>query len=352
MSETQDSVPLEADDSARTAYRSPAIVGASVALLGFAFWFALEKIAATQGAASRTAVIDGVFVVLLFLQMGYFISVVPLIRQAGQRCLADLRPMLDGADGQLQAVAEQFARQRIPFVHWAWLAGAVLAGVLQEAQFSRFSTWLTSPGPALGELWTVLAALGAWSLGLSAASVLISDAAAIRRLGHDHVAVDLMRVDQLTAFSRYGLQLTGAVVGLMTLWAVSLVLINAFVGVAWSAKSVYVGLLMVLAYVCLSIAAFVFPQLGVRRRIRDKKDAVCDEITSLLPGSGEIMPRTKANPERMAALLSSRNEIRAIPEWPAGQHTRIRLTLYLLVPLLSWSAAALVEEVVSWLLGG
>ena len=58
----------------------------------------------------------------------------------------------------------------------------------------------------------------------------------------------------------------------------------------------------------------------------------------------------QSDPQRLAALLSARADIQAVSEWPAGQLTRFRLALYLLVPLLSWSAAALVEELISRLL--
>ena len=181
--------------------------------------------------------------------------------------------------------------------------------LLQEAQFQRFSLWFADPNLALGEMWTVFCAWATWTIGLSSVSVLIKHAAAMRRLGRDWIDVDLLRIDQLSAFSRYGLQLAGLVIALMAVWAASVVLVTSFLGNRWGETSNYVGLFMASFYICLTITAFIFPQLGIRDRIREEKSRVCIELTQLL-----------------------------------------RLTVYLLVPLLSWSAAALVEEAISRLI--
>ncbi|GAB5451094.1 MAG: hypothetical protein Hals2KO_14220 [Halioglobus sp.] len=331
--------------------RSPAVAGATLAIISTALWAVLEGWASLLGAGSASALTDGVFVMLLMLQAGYYLAVAPLLRRAALRCIDDLQPLLLGDSGDLDSMVQRFSSAKLPYLRWTLPLGALITVVLQEIQLQRFSNWIASPSLALGELVTVLAAWLTWGLGLSAATLMITDAAAIRHLGRNAVTIDLMRLERLTAFSRYGLQLSGAVVGLMALWAVSLVLIDAFVGVSWGQTTGYVGLLMVAIYLCLAIAAFVYPQLGVRHHIRHQKERVCHQLTDLLPSSDQAVLAAGSDPERLAALLSSRNQIQAIPEWPAGQHTRVRLVAYLLVPLLSWSAAALVEEAVSRLIG-
>ena len=229
-------------------------------------------------------------------------------------------------------------------------AGGLLTVLLQQAQFQRFSLWFADPDLALGEMWTLLCAWATWTIGLAAAYLLIKHVAAMKRLGRDWIDVDLLRIDQLSAFSRYGLQLAGLVIGLIAVWAVGVVLVTSLLGNRWGDTSNYVGLLMALFYICLSVTVFVFPQLGIRERIREEKVRVCTELTRLLPQSAQATAQADNNPERFAALLSSRAQIQAIHEWPAGQHTRLRLTVYLLVPLLSWSAAALMEEAISRLI--
>ena len=330
--------------------RSPVLAGISFAGICWVLWLLLERLAAQLDAASLQPTLDGVFVVLLSVQVGYFLSVVPLLRRAGQQCVEKLRPLLSDSDNALNELIDRFAIARPQVLPLAVVAGAIITITAQEAQFSRFSTWLGQPDAALGELFTVLLAWLTWSLGLSAVVVVIGDAAAMRRLGLKYVTVDLLRVEQLSAFSRYGLHLSGAVIGLMVLWSVSLVLVTSLVGSTMTERTGYVGLVMVITYICLSITVFIFPQLGIRERVRAEKARVSEQLTSLLPASHQTAELAQSDPQRLAALLSTRADIQAVSEWPTGQLTRLRLALYLLVPLLSWSAAALVEELISRLL--
>jgi hypothetical protein len=133
-------------------------------------------------------------------------------------------------------------------------------------------------------------------------------------------------------------------------WAASLVALNSFVEQSFTSGSTVVGLVMVAFYISLSISVFVFPQLGIRQRVRIEKSRVSGLFTQMLPSGAQTIKVADTNPERLAALMSSRAQIQVLPEWPVGQHTNVRLIAYLLVPLLSWSAAAMVEETVSMLL--
>ncbi|MEZ5570769.1 MAG: hypothetical protein R3E64_02000 [Halioglobus sp.] len=329
---------------------SPALAGISFAIVGSVIWFLLEQGAIFLGAGSQQLPLDGMLVLLLSMQLGYFVAALPLLRAAGQRCIAELRPLLDYSDPAVVTLIKRFDTSRPPVLRITFIVGACLTVFLQELQFARFSQWLAQPDFALGEIWTVLTAWATWSLGLAATIVVVTDAAAMRHLGRDHVSVDLMRIEQLTGFSRYGLQLATTVIGLMALWAVSLVLISPFVGPDLAEKSRSIGLFLVLVYVTLAITVFSFPQLGIRERIRTEKARICNELTNLLPSSRDIVEQVDANPSLLAGPLTARAMIQDVPEWPAGQLTQLRLAFYLLVPLLSWSAAALVEEIISRML--
>lgn len=350
MTEAQAGYDRSALSVVRFIAASPVLTGISFAGIGCLVWLLCERLATQLGAASPQATIDGVFVVLLAVQAGYFISVVPLLRRAGRNGIEQLRPLLNYSDPALHELIDRFSATRPLVLPRAVIAGAILTVVLQEAQFGRFSAWLSQPDVALGELFTVLVAWTTWSLGLSGMGVVVSDVAAMRRVGLKHVVIDLLRVEELAAFSRYGLHLAGGVMGLMVLWSVSLVLVTSVVGNAVTERSGYVGLLMLISYIGLSITVFIFPQLGVRERVRAEKARVSEQLTLLMPAPNETVELAQSDPQRLAALLSTRADIQAISEWPTGQLTRLRLAVYLLVPLLSWSAAALVEELISRLL--
>jgi hypothetical protein len=333
--------------AARFIAASPVLAGICAAGMGYAIWLLLESTAAVLHAASPGPTRDGLFVVLLSVQIGYFLSVVPLLRRAGSRCVEQIRPLLNDRDPALRTLIGRFSTPRPLVLPLAVVLGAALILVLQEAQFSRFSAWLARPNIALGELFTVLVAWTTWSVGLSAVAVVVGDAAAMRRVGRHYVTIDLLRVEQLVAFSRYGLHLAGAVMGLTVLWSVCLVVITSLLGITMTERTVYVGLLMLIGYVGLSITMFIYPQLGVRERVRAEKARVSQQLTSLLPTSGQTVALAQSDPQRLAALLTARADIQAVSEWPTGHLTHMRLAFYLLVPLLSWSGAALVEELIS-----
>lgn len=330
--------------------RSPATSGFALATSGICVWFALEKLAGHLGASALNPTTDGVFVLLLLMQTGYFLSVIPLIRQAGLDCVNELQPSLVTSDDDCNALVERFSEKARPIQHWSAIAALVITIVMQESQFERFSLWLANPDLALGEFWLIGSVWITWTVALSTIALLILDVAAVQRLGRDYVSVDLMRIEQLAVFSRYGLRLSSFVVTLMALWAASLVVVTSVNSMSWTENSISAGILLVSIYIALSVAVFVLPQLGVRQRIRSEKGRVYSQLTQMLPDGQQTLTEAGSNPERLAALLSSRNQIQALPEWPAGQHTHIRLAMYLMVPLLSWSAAALVEEAIQRLI--
>ena len=328
----------------------PLVASVVFAGVGWLAWFGLEQVAAHLGAPSPQPTLDSVYVVLLMVQTGYFVTIMPVLREAGRRCIEELQPLLDGEDASLQAMVARFSSPGGAVPAWAWLGGIAIGITLQEIQFQRLSAWFAAPAPALGEFWTVLAACSTWSAGMAAATMVVGDALAMKRLGHKHVKVDLLRIDQTAAFSRYGVRLAGAIIGLAVAWAACLVLISSLIGNPFTESSNQVGLLLVGIYLVVTIAVFVFPQLGVRARIRDEKLRLHLQLSESLADMGGARALLEDDARHATSVLANRTYIESLPEWPARQHTPLRLTLFLLLPLLSWSAAALVEEFISRLI--
>ncbi len=330
---------------------SPILVGLAVALIGMLGWSVCEAIAGRLGGGSTRRVMDGLTVGLVTLQAGYFVAALPLMRRVGLGCVDELRPVVDLGHHDFRQVRARFERRGRPGLGIAVLAGALVTIVLQEIQLSRFSGWLAAPDWALGELWMVLAAWSAWSLGFSTAGLLLADALALSRLGRDHVAVDLLRTDRLAPFARFGLQLSAVAVGVMMLWAAGLVVVFSVIGVDLAETYSTAGITVMGFYVVIAVASFLVPQLGIRARIRQQKRAMAERLANLLPQADQAVHEAGSSPERLAALLSVREKVQGAPEWPTGEHTRLRLVVYLTLPLLSWSAAALVETLISRWIG-
>ncbi len=325
----------------------PALSGISFAAGGVLVWLLLEKSADALGAPSSQPRTDGLFVALLFLQIGYFVASVPFLSRAGRQCLESLAGQLREDTPGLRDIRARFGEGRISGLRWAALPGLLLAAASQEIQFARLSSFIDAPRWALGELWTVLAAWVTWSLAFWLIVRVLLDVNAIRRLGRDYVVIDLIRIQPLVAFSRYGLQLAGLIVGIIALWAISAVVLAAFLSPGGPATSNEIVILMFVIYLALTMGAFTYPQLGIRENMSAHKHLAAEQITRQLPHVHEEFPPQQGNAEQLAALLAVRSHIQTLPDWPIGQHTRIRLALYLFIPLLSWVAAAVVEELLS-----
>lgn len=327
----------------------PVFCALGCSLAGSLLWLLLESSAKALGAASMQPGTDGLYVALLFLQIGYFLAAAPMVRRAGQQCLESVSALVDNKAGATQGIHERLSGTGKSGLSRALLPALALVLATQEVQFARFSRWWSQPDWALGELWAVLASWATWTIAFWLIARVIVDLNTIRRLGRDCVVIDIMRIEPLVAFSRYGLQLTGLIVGIVALWAISAVVLTAYLSPENPGNSGQIVLLMLALYLSITIAAFIYPQLGIRANMRAKKLLVSEQITCQLPYLQGKAISEDTDLERLASLLAIRSHIQSLPDWPIGQHARVRLALYLLIPLLSWVAAAVVEELVSQL---
>jgi hypothetical protein len=87
----------------------------------------------------------------------------------------------------------------------------------------------------------------------------------------------------------------------------------------------------------IAIAMAVLPMWGVHRAILEKKKKETEALQALV---------NKANhndPVRMEALLSLRDRVTGMGTWPLDVKLASKIALYVVLPPLAWSAAALVE---------
>jgi hypothetical protein len=109
------------------------------------------------------------------------------------------------------------------------------------------------------------------------------------------------------------------------------------------------GLVIVLTLVIAGLA-LVIPVRGVRQRIRAAKRAELARIEAALPAAREAALAGSATGGRLADLLAWRAQVASVSEWPFDASIYRRFALYLLIPLGSWLAGALVERLVNRIL--
>jgi len=271
------------------------------------------------------------------LLAGYMPAAFVAVLRNGRRTVFELQEALDCTPEECGALADS-----IRFAP-AGLAAAVVVGLIfvfstpyivppvpespwNPASWSPEVTWHRTLGP-----W-----IGAWGGMLAYAIVAVSRR--MSRLAIELKSIDLFDLKPLLPFTQQGL---GNALLLMGYVAISGLMILTETGFGLMA--------LVVGTVILAVAAMalVLPLRGVHRRIVQAKDAELAWVDDKLREQRGVL---KSGADRTSGDLSDlaayRDLVRAVRDWPINTSSYVRFALYLLIPVISWAAAALVERLV------
>ena len=211
-----------------------------------------------------------------------------------------------------------------------YLAPPVPQDLWNPATWSPEVTWHRTLGPVMAAMSAVLA------------YAILSVSRRMSRLAVDLKSIDLFDLAPIHPFTQQGLRhallLMGfvAISGLMVLTETGFGLLGLVVG---SAILLGAGL------------ALALPMRGVHRRITGAKEAELGWVDEKIREQRAVL---KSGQDRtsgdLSDLASYRELVRAVPDWPINASGYVRFVLYLLIPVVSWAAAALVERFVDSLL--
>jgi hypothetical protein len=234
-----------------------------------------------------------------------------------------------------------------------------LVASLNRLRPARF--WLaTAVGVGLGSLnvdWTNVVHIGRtphWPIDLSmmvgsmavwivAAQLIYSrahDALLISRLGRSFVEVDVFQPDRLGAFARIGI-----LDFLLAMGALALTSLQAL-----DAEFRYYNYSFAFAVV-LPGGAFLLltPMWGIHQRLREAKASALAGVeadNAAASRAHDPQPLLHLN-----ALVDRRAYLRGVRTWPMDLGAISRVGFYLIIPPLAWVGAAVVEMIVTRLLG-
>ena len=310
----------------------------------FGRWPELLEVA-RAGALSRqpTGILRDFRIALIhILLVGYLPAAFLAVIQGGRRTVFELQGALDCTKEECKALASSVRLRP---------AGLIVAGLI--GLLIGFTTpYITPPVP--DQLWNpqtwspevvwhrVLGPISAvWVLWLVYAVVSVSSR--MSRLAAGLSSVDLLELRPMQPFTRQGLTNALLVFGYVSIAGLMVVTEEGFGLVA---------LILGPATLLVAGAAFLLALRGVHERIRQAKvdeltwvdEKILDQRASLrADGSGKA-------PGALADLAAYRDLVQGVPDWPIGSSSYGRFALYLLIPLLSWAAAALVERFVNALI--
>jgi hypothetical protein len=231
----------------------------------------------------------------------------------------------------------------------AWLVAGLVG-----AAFALLGPWLTEPGRGSPvtfwmpgawspeEYWHRIPSLwiGAW-LGWFAVAVLTTSrrvSAAARRIP----SLEPFATAALRPFLRVALGNVLAAGGVFALIG----LLGLDEGLSWMLL-LFGGISLIL-----TAAAGLLPLLGVRDRLRLAKETEIAWCDAEIVCERERLRGGYRGPGRLTDLLTYRRLVEQTADWGFEESSRWRLVLYLLIPLMSWIASGVVQEVVTQTLAG
>ncbi len=276
------------------------------------------------------------------LLVGYLPAAFLAVIQGGRRTVFELQGALDCTAEECMALASSVRLSK---------TGLIVAGLI-GLLIGFASPYITPPVP--DHLWNpqTWSPQVAWHrvLGpISAVAVVwliyavVAVSRRMSRLAVGLSSIDLLELRPLQPFTRQGLTNALLVLGYVSIAGLMVVTEEGF-GL--------LGLIVGLAILLVSVAAFLLPLRGVHARIRKAK---ADELTWV---DGRILDHRASlresvgtdTPGTLADLAAYRSLVHGVPDWPIGSSSYARFALYLLIPLLSWAAAAVVERFVNALI--
>lgn len=274
------------------------------------------------------------------LIIAYIIPIFSFITEKSQEALLELRSFLsldEQAFEQAQARLDSVSRRGIAiqltagalggFIHMSFVRGSVSAAVT--------AVMTSVPG-----FMSTLGALLVWVVMTTVISMLIQQAMLFARLGRNNVRLSLLNTRSLLPFARVSISSSLAIIGALALFP--LISLDSGLNLVESLPGAIATLVPM-------VAMFIIPVWPVHQRMARMKTqqlaTLNDEIEARLGDSGEVAPDSGAL-EPLVTLLSYRREIARASTWPFDLGNVSRLAFYMVIPPLTWVAAALIENLV------
>lgn len=275
------------------------------------------------------------------LLLGYLPAAFLAVVQGGRSTVLALQEALDCTPQECDTLAGSIRLS----------AGGLTVAVLFGLVIGFGTPYLARPVPQ--DLWDpatwnaevawhrVLGPLAAvWSTVLAYAIVRVSRR--MSRIALDLKSIDLFDLEPLYPFTQQGLVNALLLMGLVAIGGL-IVLTESGFGL--------LGLLVGTAVLGTAALAAALPMRGVHRRITLAKAAELEWVEMKLREQRSIL-KTGADGTSgdLADLSAYRDLVRSVRDWPISTSSYVRFALYLLIPVVSWAAAALVERLIDSML--
>jgi hypothetical protein len=274
------------------------------------------------------------------LVIAYIVPVFSYITEKAEESLRELRPLLDMDEAKYQrtysslssAPPWQIALQLLlgisaGMIHWVSLEGSITNGLAALA------------GSRIGMV-SATGTLLTWMIMTSIIFMLIRQARIFAGLGKRHVHANPLDVRSLTPFARVSISASLSTIGALALFP----LIGLEGGI--DLQEILPG---TIAMIVPLIAIFLLPVWPLHRRLAATKQEnllLLDRKIAESLDEGGFINVNAEHPAQLNLLLTYRRELERSRTWPFDMGNFSRFALYLIIPPLTWVAAALIENLV------
>ena len=251
-------------------------------------------------------------------------------------------PLLQGYNEEEKIARHQFTHRSGTWFFGAILVALILTGahlVALELSYSRSVMALFSNGQSAAKIGTLLV----WVLMVTTNIALMENALLLAKLGR-RIKINLLTSSHHAAISGVAILSTLSIIGAQSL----------FVLLMLDAEANWISFIPGIVLISVPMFfLFLIPVLPLYHRMRDAKTkellAIDAQILVLRPNSDSAL-EDLTSMSNLNQLLLYRREIRQLSEWPFDVPALTRLAFYLVLPPLTWVAAALIENVVNTLI--
>ena len=193
------------------------------------------------------------------------------------------------------------------------------------------------------DIWMTFLIVATWYVITQACALFVNNLRLFQQLVNI-CKIDILYTQKLTPFIRAGVRSTLAFIGTYALFPL----------LRFDDIKYLIFNPAILIFIPIVAAMILIPTLPLRRRIKNLKKKELELIEQALNGNKEAMSESRIASHisslNIVDLLSYRKTIQNTKEIPVNVPIAFRFLLYILLPLLTWVAASLVDKIVVALL--
>jgi uncharacterized membrane protein len=310
------------------------ILASILSLLYFTGMFAFDD----SGRLIHIANIGDSLFISLWIPTTYFIVVIALRRSEQQ--LTKLRPYLPCSDKEFTSLLLNiYSSKKTSMLTWGIIG--VLVGILTQFNGLKYIYENHEKVPASIYVMMVLG-LCLWTLIFQVFSVLIRNAQNFGEIAKSYLEVNLVNINSTSPFSNVAIQPVLLAAGIYMLWPLK------WIGSPINFSELTLPLLLTVP----SLMFMLFlPLLPARRKIQQQKKTeialLDDAINGNLSALKDSYIKRDMDRVTLPELIQFRQYIHSVNEWAIDAPALRQISLYIVLPPLTWIGAALVEQMVT-----